>query len=82
MRYVNVDVISKNGDRYSMPGVAEEDLKLALAGASSSSTQIVLGNLSGAVMVLPWRIVLQVLINGRTAWETPSPSHPQGTSAA
>lgn len=63
-----VVVETLEGDLYRFPSMPSDMIKTAARSKSPSVTSLTLVNVSGATLVLPWRIVRRLVVGEEEVW--------------
>ncbi len=67
----DLEIETRLGSKYLFPDVAEGIRLPTGAGLDSSMTQLTVTNASGACLVVPYRIIKLIRIDGTIMWEGP-----------
>ena len=70
MTLVDVDLRTLLGKRYLFPDMPKDEIDMVVDHArhGDACQTLTVHNVSGAVMVMPWRIVSSIRYNGEVVW--------------
>lgn len=76
MKLTVLEVTTLLGATYRFPDAMQSDIDTIVqhAGRGDSCSSLSVHNVSGAVMVMPWRIVSAIICDGEVRWKNPKRS--------
>lgn len=67
--FVNVRILTRTGALYEFPDMSSDAMEKLLEARPSGWRDLTLTNVSGACMVIPFRIIEELLVNGESKWK-------------